>query len=282
MEYILNSEGVKTTQPAPTKATGNDYRGYYADVDGDGTVDGIIYADLNKSVSGQWYYGPYSYEKQTGLKECVISEGKYTEGKFGEKEIIRIKFGSRGNARFYVMALSDFRSGSFETGNGACGNGVDCTEGTYYWYNNATGHMDPKITQDEFGTGSNNTKLMIKKWKAAGTNEGYSNSPQNNQDIWKHIQGEYAKGWYIPSRGECGAFADYFKQRTENGLTHNYESGSYVANSGNYKNLYGLSGWYWSSSQYDASSAWRAHFTSGTILSNGVNFDYYVRLGATF
>ena len=30
------------------------YVGYYADIDGDGTVDGIIYADLAVGGSGQW------------------------------------------------------------------------------------------------------------------------------------------------------------------------------------------------------------------------------------
>ena len=30
------------------------YNGYYADIDGDGTVDGVIYVDLAESVSGTW------------------------------------------------------------------------------------------------------------------------------------------------------------------------------------------------------------------------------------
>ena len=68
MEYELKEDGKVSSKKyvPPTPATDADYRGYYADVDGDGEVDGIIYADLNKSDSGEWYNsaGSYSYEKQ--------------------------------------------------------------------------------------------------------------------------------------------------------------------------------------------------------------------------
>ena len=50
--------------------------------------------NLNKaSESGAQYYnsnGAYTYNKATGeLNEYTISKEKYTEGKFGEKEIIK-------------------------------------------------------------------------------------------------------------------------------------------------------------------------------------------------
>ena len=64
--------------------------GYYADLTGDGTVDGIIYADLAFSVSGQWgdSDGIYSYTKQTGLKEYVITKAKYNDRYFGDAPVI--------------------------------------------------------------------------------------------------------------------------------------------------------------------------------------------------
>ena len=152
MEYILNSEGKQPPQPAPAKATGEDYRGYYADVDGDGTPDGIIYADLGANItypqSGYWYNekmnwgqndGTYTYNKATGnLNEYTVSNNTYKKNEgFGENKIIKLKK-NKNKPRFYIMALEDFTTESFEAGNGACW-GSDCGVGTYYWYKNAYG-----------------------------------------------------------------------------------------------------------------------------------------------
>ena len=283
-----NNQGNNNT-PTPQENIASetkDYRGYYADVHGDGEADGIIYADLAHSKSGDFYnekvnwgqgYGTYSYEVQTNLNEYTVSNNTYKKNDgFGENKIIKLKK-DKNNPRFYVMALEDFRTGSFEVGNSQ-----GYTEGTYYWYKEANGDMDPLITLNDFGQGKENTRKMIAKWKVAGTAEGYPNSPQNNQDIWKHIEEKYQDGWYIPSLGEWGAFGDYFKKRTENKLTHNYESGSYVANSGNYNSLYGLSDNYWSSSQDGTEYAWDVGFSYGSMDDFYVSYTNYVRLGATF
>ena len=262
-----------------------DYRGYYADVDGDGEADGVIYADLAHPSRENAKWGPgynnqyinngeYSYEALEDLKEYTISENKYTEGKFGEKEIITLKPGSSGNSRFYVMALNDFTTEAYTDPNDSNNNYPAYT--TYYWYYGAFGNMSPLITENEFSKGKENTRKMIAKWKAAGTTEGYSDSPQNNRDIWKHIEGKYQEGWYIPSGGEWAAFADYF------GITSDCDTGSCVANSGNYNSTYGLSGYYWSSSQDDASGAWGVYFFGGNMLDYFVDTTLYVRLGATF
>ena len=66
---------------------------------------------------------------------------------------------------------------------------------------------------------------------------------------------------------------DYFETKTdlETKLT-----------TSNYNSLYGLSGWYWSSSQFYTNYAWCATFTSGLMDYNLVYSGYYVRLGATF
>ena len=133
--------------------------------------------------------------------------------------------------------------------------------------------MSPLITSNAFGTGKENTRKMIEKWNAAGTENGYTDSAQDKQDIWKHIQTKYQQGWYIPSRGEWAAFADYFTNKTdlETKLT-----------TSNYNITYGLSSWYWSSSQNGMSTAWRVTFTSGIMINDNVNSSYSVRLGVTF
>ena len=274
-EYI-QYKGTKVQQK-------KNYIGYYADVDGDGNADGIIYADLAHSKSGNFYNkdtnwgqndGEYSYEVLDDLKEYTISENKYTgeNAKFGEKEIIALKPGSSGKSRFYVMALTDFRTGSFEAGSGY-------TEGTYYWYYNAYGKMDTSDTSPEFGTGYTNTGNIIRIWNAGES--GKYNAGQNEYDIWGKIQSEYAKGWYIPSKEEWAAFADYLAHSEENPLTNNCPTTSCGGN-GNYDDIYGLSDYYWSSSQRHTGSAWYADFRSGYMYSDTVTYSYYVRLGVTF
>ena len=272
MEYILNSEGKQPPQPVPAKATGEDYRGYYADVDGNGTPDGVIYADLANTLSGQYYSsnGAYSYTAKTNLNEYTISKEKYTEGKFGEKEIIKLKK-DKGNPRFYVMALEDFTTEAYTDSEDSSKDYPAYT--SYYWYYGVYNHMSPLITSNDFGQGKENTRKMIAKWNAAGTSEGYTDSPQNNRDIWKHIQTKYQQGWYIPSRGEWAAFADYFTNKTdlETKLTTN-----------NYNITYGLSGYYWSSSLYGTYIAWRVYFRDGTMAIGNVDNYGSVRLGVTF
>ena len=100
---------------------------YYADVDGDGTVDGIIFADLAIGGSGTWNddsWSSYSYDAvdSSSLKEYTISETTYTDDNFGEGYIITPASGTTGEDRFYVMALEDVDSG-------------------YYWYYEAYGSL---------------------------------------------------------------------------------------------------------------------------------------------
>ena len=68
------------------------YVGYYADLDGNGTVDGIIYADLAKGNTGdgQWTNSDGNYEipkVESGLKDYYISNTNYN-GQFGENAAI--------------------------------------------------------------------------------------------------------------------------------------------------------------------------------------------------
>ena len=92
--------------------TGNSEVGYYADTDGDGTPDGIIFADLKNGASGKWGGESYSLSTVSGTKSYKVSQQNYN-GPFGTKDVL-IANGS-GNNRFYVMALSGYNNGQTYT-----------------------------------------------------------------------------------------------------------------------------------------------------------------------
>ena len=89
--------------------TGTSGVGYYADVDGNGTVDGIIFEDFKKGGSGSWGGTNYTISTVTGLKEYYVSKTNYN-GPFGTKNVLSAR--GSGNARFNVMALSDYNNGT--------------------------------------------------------------------------------------------------------------------------------------------------------------------------
>ena len=91
---------------------GNSGVGYYADVDGNGTVDGIIFADFKNGGSGSWGGTSYTIPTATGLKEYYISKTNYN-GPFGTRNVLTAK--GNGNARFNVMALSDVNGSKLYT-----------------------------------------------------------------------------------------------------------------------------------------------------------------------
>ena len=84
--------------------------GYYADTDGDGKVDGIIFADFKKGGSGSWGGTSYTISTKTDLKEYYISQESYT-GKFGTYGVLSAI--GDGNERFNVMALNDYSSSTY-------------------------------------------------------------------------------------------------------------------------------------------------------------------------
>ena len=218
------------------------YVGYYADIDGDGTVDGVIYADLAVGGSGQWSDsdGNFSYEAITGVKDYTISQANYS-GDFGENGVLKAT--GSGKDRFYVMALSD----------------IDTN--TYTWYTNAysNGISDYNtITSESFGSGKTNTATMIAKWNSSA----YGN--QADTDMWKVIQTQVNKGWFVPSKEEWSAFAQNLS----------IDSTYYV----NHK----LSDYCWSSSLKLKNYAWGADFDFEDMSSNSISNDIYVRLSATF
>ena len=232
------------TEDIPTTTS---YVGYYADVDGNGSVDGVIYADLAIGGSGQWKDsdGTYSYTAKTNTKDYYISQTNY-EGPFGTEDVLTAIDGE-GEYRFYVMELEDFNTGT-----------------SYCWYDAAYGNMDDYATATslDFGTGKANTEAMIAKWNSSAY--GAQNDNGTFLDMWGAIQDKVAEGWFVPSRGEWGAFGDNL------GITAD-----------NYVNC-GLSDWCWSSSLYNTNNAWLPGFTRGYMNFGTVNDYACVRMSATF
>ena len=90
--------------------TGYSGVGYYADTDGDGTPDGVIFEDFKNGGSGTWgkgSNGSYTISTVSSTKSYYISQTNY-EGPFGTKDVLAAT--GSGNARFYVMALSDYNN----------------------------------------------------------------------------------------------------------------------------------------------------------------------------
>ena len=224
--------------------------GKYADIDGDGTVDGIIFADLLFGGSGifndydttdGWKNtrGTYVIPTVSSTKDYYVSQESYTNKLGGTAEVLT-PIGT-GENRFYIMSLNNL-------------------SGTSDWYKAAKGNMNDyaTTTSQEFGKGKDNTATMISKWEAKAYGE------QDYKDVWGRIKTQANNGWFVPSSQEWAAFAKQL------GITKsNYSSK-------------GLSGYYWSSSQCIATNAYSIHLTTGDVASDIVSNLKYVRLAATF
>ena len=170
------------------------YVGYYADVDGDGTVDGIIFADLLHGKTGQWGNSNGTYTiptiESTKVKSYKISQEDYTNQLGGTSKILTPS--GDGNDRFYVMALTDIT-------------------GLYVFGCSLSG------TTTIFGSGKTNTQTLIGKVDL-------------NSNLKEQIQPKVNKGWFIPSKEEWSAFGGELGITTSNysakGLSISYWSSS--------------------------------------------------------
>ena len=147
------------------------YVGYYADVDGDGTVDGIIFADLLHGKTGQWGNSDGTYTiptiESTKVKSYKISQEDYTNQLGGTSKILTPS--GDGNDRFYIMALTDIGTGTYSLGCSMSG------------------------TTKTFESGKTNTQILIGKANL-------------NSSLKEQIQPKVNKGWFIPSKEEWSAF----------------------------------------------------------------------------
>ena len=217
--------------------------GKYVDINGDGIPEGVIFADLAIGADRLW-------------NETPNTRYRYEKSSKKLKEYVVVGTYSHalngkremltpildGEDRFYIMALQDV------------------TQNEHYWYNKATfeGMLDyEETTLETFGSGKQNTLNMIKKWNK----EDYG--AQDSDDMWSLIQEQVDDGWFIPSIREWSAFTEQL------GITEsNYSSK-------------GLSGWYWSSSQYNTSSAYYIGLNNGYVNNLYVGNNNYVRLAKT-
>ena len=227
---------------------------YYADLDSSGeiSVDGVIFADLaGEEESGEYgiNFGIYTIPSETGLKQYYI-KGEYTDEHFGTGKVIAPMEGTSGNERFYVMALEDINLGTH-----------------YCWYDAAYGKLDKIVSSsdNDFGQGRENTEYVNEKWNDSNLPWGAHNDGITYDDMWSVIQDEIADGWFVPSKSEWATFGAAF------GIT-----------SSNYSSTFGLSNFYWSSSQYSTLRAYIAFFNLGRISTVDVTNDYSVRLATTF
>ena len=234
------------------------YVGCFADIDKDGTVDGVIFVDLlTGSIKDQqkWTDGDGVYTLPTNVTESnvntyYISAESHYDPHFGTHPVISPK-DKNGEKRFYIMSLSDFIAENKD----------------YFWYYYyADGLMKASDTSVEFGRGKTNTGKMIEIWNANGVDgKGYFMAKQSSGDVWKFIQTRYNEGWFIPSRAEWSAFSN------ELGITES-----------NAERTYGLEDKYWSSSQVDTFSIWIAYFFNGCMKTERASNFANVRLATTF
>ena len=229
---------------------------YYADLTGDGTVDGVIYADLAVGGSGVWHnnsWSNYSYEAETGLKEYYIIKEEYKDD-FGTGKVIAPIKGTSGKERFYVMALDDIDNS------------------LHYWWQNAEGKLDSRydieLSTNDFAvagvepTGLVNTKRMMECYKNEKING--QTVAKGTDDMWGLIEEQFNAGWFVPSKSEWSAFGDKLNINT---IVYGNR---------------GLSDVYWSSSQYNPYLAYSAYFSVFHISYKNVAVHYAVRLSTTF
>ena len=169
-------------------------------MDGNGTVDGVIYADLAIGGSGSGLGQSYTIPTSSGFKKYKVTQESYS-GSFGTGKVIAPVSGSSGNERFYVMALGNVDSSTHQ-----------------FWSSRGTS----VVTSTDFGTGESNTTAMKAKSGSSSYLWGIS---AVQSGTWNG-----SGGWYVPSRGEWSAFADQLDITTSNysskGLSDYYWSSS--------------------------------------------------------
>ena len=274
LDGVTVKQEVKETPIKKSTEKTDSYVGYYADINNDGKVDGIIYADMvvGNTKSGRWNnddwsaYNVTTIADVTTVKDYVVStrtyEGQTEAGKYkandglGINEVLVPATNSTGTKdRFYVMALENFKTTDYET---------------FYWYKSANGKLDDTIETSaiDFGEGKAKTIKEINRWNAK------SYGDQDTRDLWGVIQDKIEKKeedgevvdckWFIPSKAEWSAFGEELEITSDN-----------------YVNK-GLSSYYWSSSQSRTNGAYGANFGNGFMNNFDVYGNYYVRLSTTF
>lgn len=219
----------------------------YADLDGDtSTAEGLVVATNDGSAVTASTTMPDGYTMSDYAGESKTALGKI------------ITTTTSGGSNFYVLALADYDANQ------------------HYWWCDAYGNMSDysKFTSTAIGQGKTNTSKMIDRVKNPSNYTVSYGDPITAKDstypygpdMWYLIKDE--TDWFVPSKDEWEAIL--------NNLTNNFS-----LNTSNYSN-YGLSSWYWSSSQTNRNDAWRVDFYYADMNDVGVGNHYYVRQCATF
>ena len=255
-KYVLERE-VEIVNIIP-KVTDKDrsYVNYYADVDGNGTVDGVIFADLvtGNIGTGSWGFNKDNYNIPTispdDAKDYYISNPSYS-GHFGNKPVLTSKNNTSKKDRFYVLSIENVNSKKI-----------------YTWYDSAHTKMSDyaTFTSKKFGTGKENTAKLIKAWNE--NKYGVKDDNITYEDLWSDIISEVEKGWFLPSNEEWLAFAGELSSKSP--ITPSTFA------------KFKLNTWYWTSSQGSASNAWCITFNGTMMYSEDVNSVHYLRLATTF
>lgn len=244
------------------------YNGYYADINGDGNIDGIIYIDLLKQAgtSGTWNNDSDSkFKIPTGVttsnvKDYVISSTGKVDNRYDStaRKVITLASEQTGTKeRFYLMGLDDLSYSRYDT---------------FYWYRNASRMTDYATTAPNtiyVGTGRANTAAMKNKCKSS------SYGTVDNLDVWKNLpttpkideNDTEENRWFVPSRAEWCAFGKHL---------------GFTSSSPTYLNK-NMKAFYWTSTQYDERKIYRC-FLQACYTDHSVYYysQYAVRVSATF
>lgn len=186
---VLGQIGMKLEYISKDKS----YVGYFADTNGDGTVDGVIFADLCFGGSVSWgnETATISTIDKNVAKDYYVSEESCTAlvtSGYASHPVLTA-YGD-GEDRFYVMALDEVNNGTKYT----------LYAGVYEVDSfGLAGYESLTSTSRSFGSGYLNTKALLEGWLA----EKYG---PKQDDLWSYIQSYVDNGWFVPSVEEWTAF----------------------------------------------------------------------------
>lgn len=195
------------------------YIGYFADVDNDGEVDGVIFADLLVGTDSETY--TIDTIDASTVKDYEVIQESYTvpnASGYASKPVLKAT--GDGVDRFYVMSLEDFTYVETKTDN------TTETHTKFCWYFQATyndefSNASEDILPRNFGKGYDNTQTMITKYE----NSEYGTHSQCYLEIFdENLVGDlFNAGWFLPAQYEWYCFLDSLETNgSENGVTGNY------------------------------------------------------------
>ena len=219
---------------------------------------------FNKAKTATRAYKNASENEQTGLDEADKEIAKYMPG---------------GTATNYTGCYADVNDDGIVDGvifidlaYGASGQWGD-GDGKYSYSAVTSGLSSYKIsTKTSSYSGKFGTKSVIAPNGTSGSPRFYvmalsdfDTSTHTWSDACSKNQTVGSVKFRLPSKMEWAAFGGQF------GITDS-----------DYSSKYGLSNWYWSSSEVRSITAWIAYFSDGYMFNIDKTIDNYVRLCATF